>query len=375
MVTYTTTTQLAAVLNIKSDIPSWDIGASPSKEEIGTGDGVVLVFYLDHKNILASSYILYYGATEAAATTTLTETTHYTLNKDTGKITLTTTGRTLLSTNKIFGEYSYINVDVTDSYLATVIERAEKLVDGETNTTFTNGTAANPAYPSAIDTQKSKGSFNRNYFADRRPILILSTALASDLTAIATSLTVTTGDGTKFPTTGVLLIGSEMTTYTGITTNTFTGLTRGAYGSTAAAHLSGVDVRNIAMQVSATGPGSAVEWNTLQWDSEFYADEDEGQFHVYDSTILAEVYADNVVSPYQDIPNRVRLFHAYGWNSIPVDITRLTLIFAKQMLTQDTVTSSLFKGRNEFRPSMLDVDEKEKQIIIGNYSQISVSNT
>lgn len=39
-----------------------------------------------------------------------------------------------------------------------------------------------------------------------------------------------------FLSSGTLLIGTELVKYTGITSTTFTGITRGAYGSTAAAH-------------------------------------------------------------------------------------------------------------------------------------------
>ena len=40
-----------------------------------------------------------------------------------------------------------------------------------------------------------------------------------------------------FPTSGTLLVGTEQITYTGTTSTTFTGITRGANSTTAAAHL------------------------------------------------------------------------------------------------------------------------------------------
>ena len=49
------------------------------------------------------------------------------------------------------------------------------------------------------------------------------------------ALTVDTTAG--FPTSGTLLIGTEQITYTGTTSTTFTGITRGANSTTAAAHL------------------------------------------------------------------------------------------------------------------------------------------
>lgn len=61
-----------------------------------------------------------------------------------------------------------------------------------------------------------------------------STTLDVGITASDTSMTVPSTAG--FSETGTLLVNSEIITYTGITSTTFTGLTRGTGGSTAAAH-------------------------------------------------------------------------------------------------------------------------------------------
>lgn len=65
------------------------------------------------------------------------------------------------------------------------------------------------------------------------------TALGSNALngAISDSVTTITVDSTTgFASTGTIEINDELMTYTGTTSTTFTGLTRGAYGSTAAAH-------------------------------------------------------------------------------------------------------------------------------------------
>jgi len=51
-----------------------------------------------------------------------------------------------------------------------------------------------------------------------------------------TSLSVTTGTGTDYPTSGTVKVGSELIKYSGKSTDTLTGLTRGQWGTTAAAH-------------------------------------------------------------------------------------------------------------------------------------------
>ena len=69
-----------------------------------------------------------------------------------------------------------------------------------------------------------------------------TSTLASGINASVTSLTL--ASASSFPTSGTVQIGSELITYTGVTSNTLTGLTRGAVGTTAAIHSSGASVRD-----------------------------------------------------------------------------------------------------------------------------------
>lgn len=64
-----------------------------------------------------------------------------------------------------------------------------------------------------------------------------SSTLFADIDNAVTSITV--ASGTSFAATGTLIIGSEQITYTGKSTNTLTGCTRGANGTTAASHTTG----------------------------------------------------------------------------------------------------------------------------------------
>ncbi|HIO46520.1 TPA: hypothetical protein EYN23_04090, partial [Candidatus Poribacteria bacterium] len=61
-----------------------------------------------------------------------------------------------------------------------------------------------------------------------------TTTLSSDLTSSATTMTVSSAS--SFATSGTIRIEDEYITYTGKTSNTFTGLTRGSSGTTAAAY-------------------------------------------------------------------------------------------------------------------------------------------
>tara|TARA_Y100001937_G_scaffold102785_1_gene141420 strand:+ start:557 stop:1486 length:930 start_codon:yes stop_codon:yes gene_type:complete len=69
---------------------------------------------------------------------------------------------------------------------------------------------------------------------------IVSTTLAEELDATETEIDVTSSTG--FDSAGTIFIENEQITYTGISTNTFTGCTRGANGTTAATHSNSTSV-------------------------------------------------------------------------------------------------------------------------------------
>ena len=81
-----------------------------------------------------------------------------------------------------------------------------------------------------------------------------SSTLSSTITATATSITVASASGFPSPA-GTIVIEAEIITYTGISTNTFTGCTRSLINPTI--HSSGVTVRQYSSQTSGT---SAYGW-------------------------------------------------------------------------------------------------------------------
>jgi len=78
-----------------------------------------------------------------------------------------------------------------------------------------------------------------------------SSTLTSSLNSSATSFTM--ASSSSFPSTGTVVIGSELITYTGNSGGTLSGLTRGANGTTAASHSSGATV---------TDASSFFSWNS-----------------------------------------------------------------------------------------------------------------
>lgn len=77
------------------------------------------------------------------------------------------------------------------------------------------------------------------------------TTLSANMTNVSTTA-IQVASTANFLSAGTLLIESEFIKYTGKTSTTFTGITRGAYGSTAAAHTAGVYVSEAIAVPSAT---------------------------------------------------------------------------------------------------------------------------
>ena len=90
------------------------------------------------------------------------------------------------------------------------------------------------------------------------------TTLTVAVNGSATVLTVTSTTG--FPTTGQIKVESEIITYTGITATTFTGCTRGARGTTAAAHAVGVYVTKV--QAPGANTAAPMYFNTTDYSND-----------------------------------------------------------------------------------------------------------
>jgi hypothetical protein len=88
--------------------------------------------------------------------------------------------------------------------------------------------------------------------------------------------------GRPFPSTGTLLIGTEKISYTGMTTTSFTGITRGADSTTPAGHTSGASIGRFASWLATTPP----------WGSRTYSNK-EKVLVLCDATD-GKVYRDNV---------------------------------------------------------------------------------
>jgi len=97
-------------------------------ENVGTGDNSETDFDLDKTNIFASTYTLSHAASGSNTFTTLTETTHYTLDKESGRIVLTAGGVTEVGTDIIYATYWYTD-NFADAVISDMIDASDDEIE------------------------------------------------------------------------------------------------------------------------------------------------------------------------------------------------------------------------------------------------------
>jgi len=163
---YVSTLDLNKFMSMEGMIPALVSGISPEKESLGSVNSSGKIFFTNQRYLIDDSVVIYYGTTEPNANNQLTETTHYTVNLDTGKIILTSAGEVLTGidgTNSLYTEYSYNTLGFRDSYLRSVLDRAQTQFDKFTNTHFAVGTDTTPDW-GVISNEKmdGRGIIDRN---------------------------------------------------------------------------------------------------------------------------------------------------------------------------------------------------------------------
>lgn len=370
---YATPLELAESLQLAKDISYRQSGEDELAEFVGTGDNSASIFYLANRNVFNGTLVLSHGLSKSSDTP-LTETTDYTVDLDRGRITLTAAGITAVGTDNIYALYTYCAVELSDTHLQDTLNRAKNRVDNSIGSTFTDGTSANPSYPWGVEVIDGRGYFSTDYFVGEIPLIDVSSALSGSITSSDTSLDVAAGDGLKFPTTGYIVIGTEVIQYTGVSTDTLTGLTRGALGSIAALHLAGDDVHTTILRTSNTPPGTAPTWEVQAWESDFFAEKG-GKIQIYRSGLDTTANVVDAVPLPSNVANRVEVRHYYGYDEIPYDIKRLNILFAREMLRNDSFSRAIITGRDEFNPQIFQTDASERTSIIKSYQLMAIGRT
>lgn len=355
---YASNLELSRFMSLVDTVPNHETGSK--YEEVGTGDNSETVFWLDKKGVISGTYNIYYGASTASVTE-LTESTHYSLDLETSKLTLTAAGVTAVGTNKIYADYYYNYQEFTDQQVTDAITRAEQVVDHITNNHFCDGTDTTPNWSQHTDEyHDGRGCFERDYFLKHYPIADLSTTVNGAITADDATITVTSTQG--FPSSGYILIEDDKIAYTGKTATTFTGCT------SVSAHDDGTTVKGYVVESSTTESGGEISWDVLEEGTEFELDRSTGRLHIYaGGTYQYGRYYSDLNSPPDQVPHRVRVNYSSGTSSIPDDVKKATLMIASQDLMKAVVRKAHAQGLNNYNPSLIEVDQAELDKLIAHY--------
>jgi hypothetical protein len=110
-------------------------------ENVGTGDNSETDFDLDRTNVISGSYTLSYATSGSNTFTALTETTHYTLDKESGRVVLEAAGVTAVGTAVIYATYWYTDL-FSDTVITDFLTRATDEIEKETNRKWDTPTSA-----------------------------------------------------------------------------------------------------------------------------------------------------------------------------------------------------------------------------------------
>lgn len=127
------------------------LGIRVVDENVGTGDGSETDFDLDNDHVVAGSYTLSYAASGSNNFTALTETTHYSLDKESGRILLTASGVTVLSTNILYATYTHIEGGINN----TLIDQWITWSDAEVNEITKRNWGAPQAFSEYFDGRRT----------------------------------------------------------------------------------------------------------------------------------------------------------------------------------------------------------------------------
>lgn len=362
---YTTNENFFKFLGTYSQVPNRD---STDYEEVGTGDISTTIFWFDVPNVIENTETLYKGNSLAVIAGTLTRTTHYTVDYDLGKITLTPAGVTALGTYKIFAEYKYsTSLQPVDSQVTQALESAEAELDKSVDAVFFDGTAATPDFDEITnETHQGQGSFQKVYTTNEYPINDATTTLNGAVSADDTTITVVSTTG--FPSSGVFACEDDKVTYTGKTATTFTGCT------SVSAHDDGETVTSFVVERSLDDEGNEPTWTVMKYLSDYDIDFESGHIRLNNTSVANGSVLDNF-SPPMRVWNRVRLNYQAGYDQIPSDIVKCVHYIAASELFGAQMLNSLSRGTDGFNVEGFSQVQGWIDKIIAKYKVWKVNST
>lgn len=363
--TYTNVLEFLRSINAVTTIRQ---AGTESYEEVGTGNSTITTFWLDNLGVIENSYSLYYGTSY----TEMTEGTHYSVDLDTSKITLTAAGVTLLSTNKLYAEYSYNTLGLLNSDVLRILAVAENQVLRRTEMAFASYTDDNPGYKK-ISNETFEGRFDARWKTIDtfyNPVVKITTTVNGAYTTGAASITLSTTLG--LPNSGTVNIGGNKVEYTAKTTTALT------IPATTPSIADGEYVYGECIEISKESEGTTPSYSVLNRDIDYKIDFLQGRIELLGNAYFGEFQDSDRFYPANYM---IRASYMSAWYEsgslprVPEDIEQCTYMIASNRLMKSTVAKAHISGLNSFNPSLVAVDREDIDEILDYYKQLNVGTS
>ena len=195
------------------------------------------IFYDIHPIKATTTLTSAFSTTNGSAVVTLTFSSAHNIGK--GDIILLDNFTAITNSNFASGDFDDVKFMVTSIPTDTTLTITMGSNESGSGASTSGGIRVRHYYPVGPAVETASTGWGLGSWGGQAQGQFTST-LSSSINASVTSLTM--ASSSSFPSSGTVIIGSELITYTGNSGGTLSGLTRGANGTTAATHSSGATV-------------------------------------------------------------------------------------------------------------------------------------
>ena len=195
------------------------------------------IFYDIHPIKATTTLTSAFSTTNGSTAVTITFSSAHNINK--GDIILLDNFSSITNSNFVAADFNDNKFQVTTIPTSTTLTITMDSAESGSGASTSGGVRVKHYYPVGVALEVASTGWGLGSWGGLESGVFTST-LSSSINTSVTTLTM--ASASSFPTSGTVIIGSELITYTGVSGNTLTGLTRGANGTTAASHSSGATV-------------------------------------------------------------------------------------------------------------------------------------
>jgi len=197
------------------------------------------IFYDIHPIKATTTLTSAFSTTNGSATVTITFSSAHNINK--GDIILLDNFSSITNSNFVAANFNDNKFQVTTIPTSTTLTVTMASAESGSGASASGGIRVKHYYPVGVALEVASTGWGLGSWGGIEAGVFTST-LSSSINTSVTTLTM--ASASSFPSSGTVIIANELITYTGVSGNTLTGLTRGANGTTAASHSSGATVQD-----------------------------------------------------------------------------------------------------------------------------------